>query len=49
MLYTKIQPKSFLSSGIEVILQYMGIAGILFNSVEHSPILSTSFRQKDTM
>ena len=34
MLYTKIQPQSFLGSGeedIEVFLPYMGIAAILFS------------------
>ena len=41
MQYTKIQPQSFLSTGVEtgeedflVFLQYMGMAAILFNDAE---------------
>ena len=37
MLYTKIQPQSFLSTGEEdfyVFLPYMGMAAILFNDAE---------------
>ena len=34
MLYTKIQPQSFLSSGEEVFLPYKGIATILFSGME---------------
>ena len=39
MLYTKIQPQSFLSTGEEdfyMFLPYMGIAAILFNDAEPS-------------
>ena len=36
MLYTKIQPQSFLGTGEEfyVFLPYMGMSAILFNSAE---------------
>ena len=37
MLYTKIQPQSFLSTGgedFQVFLLYMGMAAILFNDAE---------------
>ena len=37
MLYTKIQPQSFLGSGeeeFEVFLPYIGMAAILFNGAE---------------
>ena len=34
MLYTKIQPQSFLSTGEEDFLLYMGMKAILFNDAE---------------
>ena len=45
MLYTKIQPWSFLGSGEEdfyVFLPYMGMAAVLFNGME-------SFKQIDNI
>ena len=46
MLYTKIQPQSFLTFEEEnflSVLPYMGMAAILFNGAEPFNKLSTSF------
>ena len=49
MLYTKIQPQSFLGSGEEdfkEFLSYMDMVAILFNGTEHLNKLAKSFGQK---
>ena len=44
MLYTKIQPQSFLNSGEELsVLPYLGMAAILFNGTEAFAVFAKTF------